>query len=367
MHQHIEPHATHEDHVYISPEDVQQPAYSLHETVTSSTIEQIPITSSPHLSYNASLSPGPYQHEARPFTTKIDQIIHQEKERTGTTCIPGPRYTVNDGLFGVGPLDNPVFSSTARSGLATSQTDAVVHISRTKSGDFEPLRPDTGSTLKSSSHSNHDYKSPQMHQGLQTAISNPTTSASVGFENPVAAAFHEKMNDSQFLHYYQQLDPEERKQQLLVQKEALIQEQLRLRQILEEQEALLHSKQEQLHLQQAIQRNRLQYFEQTGKFPPSAMFNPTHGDLVSYTAGRNGAYDGMVLPPPAQARHGFPVEQGLHMHAERTNSALVNDPAAEDYVRDERAVSRLRGDPYFEKWPERPDTPPPQDDVGEYI
>ena len=54
---------------------------------------------------------------------------------------------------------------------------------------------------------------------------------------------------------------------MIRQKEALLDEQKRLKEVLAEQEALLKRKKEELHRQQEIQKYRMKVFEETGMFP----------------------------------------------------------------------------------------------------
>ena len=55
--------------------------------------------------------------------------------------------------------------------------------------------------------------------------------------------------------------------EMIRQKEALLDEQKRLKEVLAEQEALLKRKKEELHRQQEIQKYRMKVFEETGMFP----------------------------------------------------------------------------------------------------
>ncbi|XP_070535348.1 uncharacterized protein [Ptychodera flava] len=64
------------------------------------------------------------------------------------------------------------------------------------------------------------------------------------------------------------LSPELRKQQLLIQREQLRLEQIRLKHKLKDQETQLSRKQEELKQQRELHEDRLRYFELHGKFPP---------------------------------------------------------------------------------------------------
>lgn len=141
----------------------------------------------------------------RPFTHMIDKMIEEEKNKSQ--------------VIQKDPMLEPVMSSTKRSDMSL---------------EFQPLQPDPPSSLQ---------------QTTEMERSHP-------------------MSDEQFAKYYKNLSPFERKRQLQAQKSALLEEQRHLKAMLAEQEKLLRAKQNQLHMQQSLQQERLRYFERTGHFPP---------------------------------------------------------------------------------------------------
>lgn len=161
----------------------------------------------------------------RPFTNMIDKLIAEEKRKTPKR--PDPR----DRPPGIGPLSEPVMSSTQRSDL---------------SEEFRPLPSDSSPWSSEAS--------VPTRVAFQAKDSNP--------------ANVESLDDEDYVNYLKTLDQGERKRHLVHQREALMAEQQRLQAILSEQEGLLMAKQGQLHQQQVLQRRRLAYFESTGQFPP---------------------------------------------------------------------------------------------------
>ncbi len=206
---------------------------------------------------------------------KCEQSGEAEALRNGANSLP------KDHLFGIGPLAAPVMSSTQRSdmenGVRMTQFPQIKATSNGTSEEFQPLQPDM--SPRSSVHSvNSQGEFPIIENGSTGYYGGHNTGDMVNggqedgqrgrvtFGAPSHIPNH--MDDDQFINMYKKLTPEERKRQLLAQKDALLLEQRRLKAILTEQEALLKAKQQQLHRQQQMQRERLRFFEQTGFFPP---------------------------------------------------------------------------------------------------
>ena len=195
----------------------------------------------------------------RPFTRRIDKIIAKEKEG-------GARHDPVLPHFGIGPLDPPDLSSTQRSDY--NQRELV---------QFQPLEAESRTSLSS----NSDIYQSNRARCKESDGNNNTNR--VVFHSPVETASYPPYDDQQFMDYYQTLGPDERRQELLAQKSALLQEQRRLKTILLDQEEMLRSKQDQLHKQQEVQRERLKFFEQTGTFPP----HHTYSDAAAAAATRD--------------------------------------------------------------------------------
>ena len=199
---------------------------------------------------------------SRPFTSMLDKLIADEKSRSPGNSLPRssakliePESSATTGkrLLFTGPLSEPVLSSTQRSEL-----DELEQISSIPPDKFRPLHSSPFSQFEeylSEDHTRHVCA--QKAQEKVTFEVRPR-----GVQQNI-----DQLNDQEFLQYYKRLQPEERKRQLLHQKEALLAEQQRLQHILAQQENLLIAKQAQLHQQQEMQRRRLMYFERTGCFP----------------------------------------------------------------------------------------------------
>lgn len=273
----------------------------------------------------------PTEGVTRPFTTRIDHLLHEaaspSSSRTGPVSTisqvsvspkssrgesdseqgqPGQSGDIAKGkLYGIGPLSAPVLSSTRTSDLLSNATNSP---SRQPQGnttqDFAPLSvetevfPESGNkaldtnggfcTPKKVNNSKYEKLMSEREalmkeqaqlreiinaQGktrepLQTSAADDRDSVNrVTFDSPVFTDFPEK-SDKELLQYYSQLSPNTRQKELNSQKEALLLEQERLKRILSEQETLLKAKQQQLHQQQELQQQRLQFFQETGYFPP---------------------------------------------------------------------------------------------------
>ena len=120
----------------------------------------------------------------RPFTRVIDQEIAKEKS------VARPFAVSEERLFGIGPLAVPAMSSTQRS----------------------------------------DYGSVDVaHDGMNF---NPTENAHSSLVLPDGTtSLPENLPEEEFIRYYQQLTPAERKRQLQSQKAALLEEQQYLRKV----------------------------------------------------------------------------------------------------------------------------------------
>ena len=161
-----------------------------------------------------------------PESKAAEAITHPEQLPTQDPSVPAPSPRLRQNV----PSD---ISNQERP--FTNMIDKLIEDerSRTTNQEFQPLQPDTETT---------------------DAESN--------------SGRVEPMTDEQFVQYYKQLSPFERKRQLQVQKKALLEEQTYLKSLLVQQEKLLQAKQEQLHMQHELQQERLRYFERTGNFPP---------------------------------------------------------------------------------------------------
>ena len=130
--------------------------------------------------------------QQRPFTKVIDEEIAKEKHSTRPALtedhLVGIGPLTEDRLVGIGPLSVPEMSSTQRSDYGSVITGI------TSSTGFVPLQPES---VRSST-----------QDGLP-----------------------ESLTEDEFIRYYQQLTPAERKRQLQTQKAALLKEQQYLRKV----------------------------------------------------------------------------------------------------------------------------------------
>ena len=228
-------------------------------------------------------------------------------------------------LFGIGPLPAPILSSTRTSDLVSNATNSpsIQQQSRTRAQDFAPMSVDATETMSVKSNdvfpvttkdingTSNGFRTPtkskqeqliaeknsllKEQQKLREIIAEQQKYVSeplhidtlapgnhgniaenkVTFNSPI---FHElsESTDRDMMKYYCELSPGTRQKELNAQKEALLLEQERLKEILTEQEKLLKTKQEQLHHQQELQRHRLEFFQETGYFPASQGTDTLH-------------------------------------------------------------------------------------------
>ena len=230
------------------------------------------------------------------------------------SCSPPSTGLLKERLFRVGPLEAPVMSSTHCSDLSNGLSDKV----RVKAEEFHPLQVDQRSASTSSSQ--HSADTDIVHGGcLFKGPYDNRLPLDVGAAIKRASM---SMEDTDFVKYYRKLSPEERKRQLIAQKEALVQEQQRLKAILIEQEALLRAKQEQLHSQQQLQKHRLQFFEQMGFFPNlglnghSLNLEPHHQGQEEHGQPQGGPMEAQGMQSPQHLPGGQHGPQPQHVHGQ---------------------------------------------------
>ena len=251
--------------------------------------------------------PKPPQREPegdRPFTSMIDKLIDEERNRSSRS--------VEDREIKLGPFINPKFVNIQNGGGRN------LHGAST---DFQPLPSectspsihDNGTGLNSVDHgplstpilrSRHPINGEQEVEDGSQLSQCPNSSMAT-------APIPEGLNDREFLQQYRELNPEQRKQQLFVQKQALLQEQERLKKILNEQEKLLEMKQEQLRKQQDIQKERLNYFDRTGTFPPNYDYSELRAHRNEGTMAQPPIYPGMNTLGQMYAKQPFMPVQPL--------------------------------------------------------
>ena len=264
----------------------------------------------------------------RPFTRKIDKIIAKEK--------------ITDG-----------FLDAAQMFLSDMET---CKFSEEGGKNFQPLVPDINK-----------------HFISQTNQHITDQEIRVGFESPTEVTGYSQLsNDKDFVDYYKNLGPEERRRELMAQKSALLEEQKRLKAVLMEQEQMLRSKQDHLHRQQEIQQNRLKHFENTGTFPPHHRYKqPVEAyrmDTKMETSSSNKMNDhvshqphSMVeeLPPDPRKPPGFIelspsqnhdiCDNGLPVQHRHRDTSLYQHTSAHRPISDEHLKHVDGGEHFFEK------------------
>ncbi|XP_064595900.1 uncharacterized protein LOC135462606 [Liolophura sinensis] len=174
-----------------------------------------------------------------------------------------------------GPLPEPVMSSTQKSSEIIGEMSFK---SPSSADNYFPLQTDSSFMTRDnlansfrgrhpSSGEVHASKTRQVHR-VDFAPEDQYDNDSGPFHSPnVVRRNSDKFADPDFVEYYRKLSSKQRKKELMSQRNALLGEQKRLRQILQEQEEMLKVKRDQLHQQQIVQAKRLAHFEQNGVFP----------------------------------------------------------------------------------------------------
>ncbi|OWF53304.1 protein hinderin-like [Mizuhopecten yessoensis] len=156
-------------------------------------------------------------------------------------------------------LRNPVMSSTQKS--------ADIKVFNSEEGSFHSLQPDP--SPRSSRISNEFLPANENKDLFQKS--------KVGFKEKLEEDF-DKMHspnsnpsgvfgDKTYMSYYKKLSQTDRKRELLRQREKLLDEQRRLKNVLMSQETQIKTRQNLIEQQQDLQQDRMEFFEKNGKFP----------------------------------------------------------------------------------------------------
>lgn len=224
----------------------------------------------------------------RPFTSMIDKEIAKRRQtedgglstivasESSTTTPPrhggGGRVEYSDRIPVIQAFRDPIMSSTQKS------TDIRVYMDEdSPRGEFHCLEPDASPR---SSRASFPSNSPRGQRSLSPIGQQARGNNKVGFKEKLAVGHDELQKHSpqlerdkegpgnkEFQQKYKKLTPTERKQELLRQRETLLEEQNRLRRILMEQEAQLKRKQDLIDRRRSNQRARMDYLERNGEFP----------------------------------------------------------------------------------------------------
>lgn len=206
---------------------------------------------------------------------QLDLMEPNSKERNGFRTPPLSKASSKKHKSH-GPLPEPIMSSTQKSSEIIAEMSFK---SRSSVDNYFPLQTDSSVTARDNlansfpgtRQTGGDSRAGKPHQAQRVDFApvDQYHSDSRGpFRSPnVVRGNSDKFSDPDFVEYYRKLSSKQRKKELMSQRNALLGEQKRLRQILKEQEEMLKVKRDQLHQQQIVQAKRLAHFEETGVFP----------------------------------------------------------------------------------------------------
>ncbi|KAL3885475.1 hypothetical protein ACJMK2_025531 [Sinanodonta woodiana] len=208
----------------------------------------------------------------RPYTTIIDKEIalHRQIEmRNSQGVSPSisprlnhvphqdgrPKFTNRDEIPSLGPLREPIMSSTHKS------AELREHLSH-DSGNavFEALIPDQSPRSSIVAPLNF-YQTEKLRSHVAFA-EKLLEDENLQHHSPNLEKRITKESD-----HYKNMSPSTRRKELLVQRQALLEEQRRLKDILTQQEQQLLQKKEQIEQRQLLQNERLEFYKENGKFP----------------------------------------------------------------------------------------------------
>lgn len=157
-------------------------------------------------------------------------------------------------------LRNPVMSSTQKS--------ADIKVFNSEEGSFHSLQPDPSprssrmsNELVLDNENNRDF-SQKSKVGFKEKLEEDFDKVHSPNINPSGV-----FGDKSYMSYYKKLSQTDRKRELLRQREKLLDEQRRLKDILRSQEAQIKTRQNLIEQQRDLQQDRMEFFEKNGKFP----------------------------------------------------------------------------------------------------
>ena len=167
-----------------------------------------------------------------------------------------PRFSYPQKLSGIGPLHEPVASSTHKS----------LEIRAQMSNNLDPDSPRSsirGSSVRGQSPFEGE------RQGKGHVAFNDRTETNVGAkQHSPNLKKGEIFKNPEYVNYYKQLTSSGRKKELLQQRQSLLDEQERLRLVLKEQEDQLKRKQLEYEERRRLQKERMEFYEKGDNFPP---------------------------------------------------------------------------------------------------
>lgn len=223
-------------------------------------------------------SKDPKDNVKRPFTALIDREIARERSRSRERSFSQgsksesagsrsrspsagrPKFAYPERVINLGPLHDPIASSTHKSMEIKAQMS--------NNGDLDSPR---SSLVAPSKGKGQGYKitgNGASKQNSKVMFSEKDQYNDVSQKHsPNVKSTSQLFNDPDYAQYYKKLSPDGRKRELLKQRQALLDEQQRLRLILDKQEQQLKERQYEYNKRQELQKERMQFYQEGGKFP----------------------------------------------------------------------------------------------------
>ena len=167
-----------------------------------------------------------------------------------------PRFSYPQKLSGIGPLHEPVASSTHKS----------LEIRAQMSNNLDPDSPRSsirGSSIRAQS----PFEGERQGKG-HVAFNERTETNEGAKQHSPNLKKGEIFKNPEYVNYYKQLTSSGRKKELLQQRQSLLDEQERLRLVLKEQEDQLKRKQLEYEERRRLQKERMEFYEKGDNFPP---------------------------------------------------------------------------------------------------
>ncbi|WAR29380.1 hypothetical protein MAR_002948 [Mya arenaria] len=232
-------------------------------------------------------SKDPRDNVKRPFTSLIDKEIakerslsrgsqrsdisgrsqgsdsRSERSRSRSPSEGRPKFAYPEKLISLGPLHEPIASSTHKSMEIKAQMS--------NNFDLESVRSSIqgqGQRYESKGNKSADCHAQNDKQNSKVVFSGKDEYDDEGeIHSPNLKATSKLFNDPEYAVYYKKLSPGGRKRELLKQRQALLMEQENLKGILEKQERQLKERQYEYTKRQELQKERMEFYQKGGKFP----------------------------------------------------------------------------------------------------
>lgn len=230
----------------------------------------------------------------RPFTNLIDNEIARERSlsrdsassrnsRLGSASPSGgqPRFAYPQKLSGIGPLHEPLAHSTQKSmeihgqicnSYRAESPRSIIRDHAITCGANCEIRKCESSPASSDNRLNN-----------KVAFKGNTECDDNAEKHSPKLKPGQAFNDPDYAQYYKKLSPGGRKRELLKQRQALLDEQDRLKKVLEKQERQLKERHYEYNKRQELQKERMEFYANGGKFPALKLDfdNVSEKELVS--------------------------------------------------------------------------------------